>query len=166
MKTLVVIPCGKSKAWGRQPKKLRLPVPARFAYHGAPFLVNRRYAETLAAQPGNAWVILSAKYGFLWPEEKIDRPYEVTFNNPETGPISCGELRQQAWDKGLIRFPRVVGLGGPEYRAALEAAFAGTECVLEFPFAGLSIGKAMKAALQEAAAVSGPPIKITGLVNV
>lgn len=166
MKTLVVIPCGKSKAWGRQPKKLRLPVPARFAYHGAPFLANRRYAEALAAQPGNAWVILSAKYGFLHPNDTIPEPYNVTFNNPSTGPISPASLQEQVRSKRLVQFRWVIGLGGPEYRGALESAFTGSGCVLEFPFAGMPVGKAMRAALRAASVITTPPIKITGLVNV
>ena len=38
----------------------------------------------------------------------------------------------------------VIGLGGKEYRAALEEAFAGTSANLRFPFSGLPIGKAME----------------------
>ena len=39
----------------------------------------------------------------------------------------------------------VIGLGGKEYRQAIEAAFTGTGARLRFPFAGLQIGKAMQA---------------------
>ena len=46
---------------------------------------------------------------------------------------------------GLDHYPEVVGLGGREYRAAVEAAFAGTPVALDFPFSGLPIGKAMGA---------------------
>ena len=57
--TLVIVPCGKSKIWDRDPDAG--PTAARAAYVGSPFKVNREYAETF----GEAWVILSAKYGFL-----------------------------------------------------------------------------------------------------
>jgi len=37
--------------------------------------VNREYAEHF----GDRWVILSAKYGFLNPEDTIEGTYNVTF---------------------------------------------------------------------------------------
>jgi hypothetical protein len=46
---------------------------------------------------------------------------------------------------GLDRYAEVVGLGGKEYRAAVEGAFRGTAVALRFPFSGLPIGKAMGA---------------------
>ena len=52
--------------------------PAADAYTGAPFTVNREYAEA----SGGDWVILSAKYGFLRPTDIIPGPYEVTFKVP------------------------------------------------------------------------------------
>jgi hypothetical protein len=103
--------------------------------------VNRQYAE---ASDGD-WVILSAKYGFLRPTDLIPGPYEVTFKNPSTGPIAIDALRDQVRQMGLDRYAEVVGLGGKEYRAAIEGAFRGSESTLQFPFAGLPIGKAMGA---------------------
>jgi hypothetical protein len=46
---------------------------------------------------------------------------------------------------GLDRYSEGIGLGGKEYRVAVEAAFAGTSVALSFPFSGLPIGKAMGA---------------------
>lgn len=79
---LVVIPCGRSKVWDRHPDSG--PVPAAEAYTGAPFALNRRYAERF----GNAWVILSAKYGFVAPTFLIIGPYEVSFKHPASYPIA------------------------------------------------------------------------------
>ncbi len=73
MRTLVVVPCGAKKIWSEQPSLGA--VRAAEAYVGVPFRVNRAYAEVV----GDAWVILSAKYGFLAPDELLDGPYEVTF---------------------------------------------------------------------------------------
>lgn len=76
----------------------------------------------------------------------------MTFNKRKTGPISVEALRQQVAEQDLGRFQRVVGLGGIEYRKALEGAFAGTPVTLDFPFAGLPLGYALQAtkrALQE-----------------
>lgn len=39
----------------------------------------------------------------------------------------------------------IIGLGGKEYRAAIELAFAGVPARLCFPFSGLPIGRAMQA---------------------
>lgn len=136
---LVIVPCGRSKVWSKHPDAG--PTPAVKAYTGAPFTVNREYGEA----SGGDWVILSAKYGFLRPTDIIPGPYEVTFKVPATEPISVEALRSQIREMGLDRYTDVVGLGGKEYLAAIEAAFRGTAGTLQFPFSGLPIGKAMGA---------------------
>ncbi len=139
-KTLVVVPCGQGKIWDKYPKLGA--VAARDAYTGAPFKVNREYAERF----GDRWVILSAKYGFVSPDFSISGSYNVTFKRRATGPITSGELRKQVEELGLGKYERVIGLGGKEYREMICAAFEDTPSRLCFPFAGLPIGKAMGAA--------------------
>jgi hypothetical protein len=136
---LVIVPCGKAKIWAKHPRAG--PAVAADAYVGAPFSVNRRYAERM----GGDWVILSAKYGFLRPANAVPGPYETTFKRRSTNPIGPAALREQVEQMGLGRYDEVIGLGGKEYRAAIEAAFEGTRVRLSFPFAGLPIGKAMAA---------------------
>jgi hypothetical protein len=70
---LVVVPCGKSKSWDREPN--RGPVSANEAYTGPPFQLHRRYAEHF----GDAWVVLSAKYGFIAPDCSTSEPYGCPF---------------------------------------------------------------------------------------
>jgi hypothetical protein len=111
-------------------------------YIGPPFTVNREFAESC----GGDWVILSAKYGFLRPTDIIPGPYEVTFKVPSTRPIAVETLMEQVTRMGLDQYAEVIGLGGKEYRAAIESAFRGTRASLEFPFSGLPLGKAMAAA--------------------
>ena len=135
--TLVIIPCGRAKIWDKSPDAG--PVPAPHAYIGAPFTVNRRYAEA----SGSEWVILSAKYGFLRPTDLVPGPYEVTFKRPASNPVGVAVLQDQVRQMQLDRYAEVVGLGGKEYRTAVEAAFAGLAVRLRFPFTGLPIGKAM-----------------------
>jgi hypothetical protein len=94
---------------------------------------------------GGDWVILSAKYGFLRPADVVLGPYETTFKRRSTNPIGPVALREQVEHMRLGRYDEVIGLGGKEYRAAIEAAFEGTRVQLSFPFAGLPIGKAMAA---------------------
>jgi len=48
----------------------------------------------------DSYVILSAKYSFLFPDEVIPENYDVTFKDPKTKPVSVGELRRQAIKKG------------------------------------------------------------------
>ncbi len=137
--TLVVVPCGQGKIWDRYPKTG--PVAARDAYTGAPFRVNRQFAEKF----GDQWTILSAKYGFVSPDFVIPGPYAVTFKSRRTNPISVAALGEQVREQGLGQFQVVIGLGGKEYVQAIRAAFASWPTRLVFPFAGLAIGKMMQA---------------------
>ncbi len=68
---LVIVPYGRAKVWDRHSDA---GSTAAAANTGAPFTVNRRYAE----QTGGDWGILSAKYGFLRATDLIPGPYEVT----------------------------------------------------------------------------------------
>ena len=136
---LIVVPCGQRKIWDIDPG--RGPTPARDAYVGPPFKVNRNYAEKFA----DRWVILSAKYGFIDPNFVIPVPYNVSFKKPSTRPLSAELLRNQVRAKSLGAFQLIIGLGGKEYRHAVRNAFAGLPVSVQFPFAGLPIGKAMRA---------------------
>ena len=136
---LVVVPCGLAKIWDKEPG--RGPTPAREAYTGAPFVVNRAYAE----RHGDAWAILSAKHGFVAPDEPIPGPYNVTFKRRSPEVIPAATLREQVRARRLDRYETVIGLGGREYQAAIRAAFEGTPVRLTFPFAGLPIGRMMQA---------------------
>ena len=146
---LVIVPCGKAKIWDRHPEAG--PTPARDAYIGSPFIVNRRYAERFASR----WVILSAKYGFIDPGFVMPGPYDVTFKRRGAELIGAASLRAQVAELVLAVFPTVVVLGGKEYRQAAEQAFAGIQTRLRFPFAGLSPGRAMRAS--NAAIARGDP---------
>jgi len=134
---LIIVPCGSAKIWKEQPNQG--PTPAREAYIGAPFAVNREFAEKHA----DRWVILSAKYGFIDPDFVIPETYEVTFKKASTNPISVERLAEQVQELGLTRFDRVIGLGGHDYRRAIVAAFDSVPVKLEFPTAGMPLGKSM-----------------------
>jgi hypothetical protein len=138
-KTLVIVPCGRSKIWDKYPRMEECP--ARRAYIGSPFKVNREYAREF----GDAWVILSAKFGFVFPDFKIPGPYEVTFKKPSTCPITVPELKKQIRRLKLDHFDLVIGLGGSDYRKAIQEAFSQFSPTLSFPYAGLSLGVGMGA---------------------
>lgn len=136
---LVIVPCGKSKIWDKQ--RDRGPTRAADAYIGTLFTLNRAYAERL----GDRWIILSAKYGFVLPDFEIPETCKVTFNDKKSGPITPQALRRQVAEREWHRHALIVGLGGKAYRHAIEAAFAPFAVRMDFPFAGLPIGKMMGA---------------------
>ena len=136
---LVIVACGKLKIWDKYPDAG--PTAAAYAYIGPPFKLNRRYAE----RAGGDSMVLSAKHGFLRPTDMVPGPYNTTFKLPSTDPIAVAALREQVRQMGLDGYGEVIGLGGKEYRAAIEAAFEGTHARPSFPFAGLPIGKSMGA---------------------
>ena len=130
--SLIIVPCGKAKIWSKV--NTSSSFPAKNAYIGTPFVVNRKYAEA----KGKRWVILSAKYGYIDPDTMI-RDYDETFKDPTPSTITVETLKKQIADKQLERYTHVIGLGGKEYRAMIQKSFAGTSCRLEFPFADFSL---------------------------
>lgn len=119
MNTLCVVPCGKTKIWDRQPA--RGATPAREVYIG-PFASGaRRYAERFYPA---AWVVLSAKYGFLLPDDVVPGPYEVSFLKPGPDVLSVEALREHVRARGLAGFEEIVVVAGRKYVEAVSAAFA------------------------------------------
>lgn len=139
MSTLVIVPCGKRKIWDRYPSAGS--TMAEDVYVGAPFKVNREYAEKY----GSRWVVLSAKYGFIDPDFIIPRNYDVTFKDPTTKPISIRELKEQIKQKNLDGFDTVIALGGRDYAEVVHRAFSDSKVWIKAPVAGLQLGYAMGA---------------------
>jgi len=118
MKTLCIVPCGNRKIWDKNPNAG--PAKARCVYVG-PFAKKcREYAEKFYP---SSWCILSAKYGFLFPDDTVPSSYNVSFNNKSTNPISLNELSNQIIEKGLNTFDRIVVLGGKNYVNMIKAVF-------------------------------------------
>lgn len=135
---LVIIPCGSAKIWSKVTTSSSYP--AKKAYIGSPFVVNRKYAEST----GNRWMILSARYGYIDPDTMI-QDYDETFKAVTPQTITVNALKKQIEEKLLTRYSTILGLGGMEYIAMIRKSFAGTPCHLEFPFAGLPLFKYMPA---------------------
>jgi len=122
MKVLCVVPCGNKKIWNKKPNIG--PQRARNVYIG-PFASKcREYAERFYP---SSWVILSAKYGFLFPDDVVPGPYNISFNDKNTNPITVKELRSQAKDKGLCNYERIVVLGGKNYTQIIKDIFQNKE---------------------------------------
>jgi hypothetical protein len=120
MSILCIVPCGKAKIWDKYPNAG--PQKAKDVYRGPFSRKCEGYAECFYK---GFWCILSAKYGFLFPDEIIPESYECTFNDPATKPIQTHELRQQIIEKNLLYFDTIVVLGGRNYSNQVKMAFLG-----------------------------------------
>jgi hypothetical protein len=136
MKKLAIVQCGDKKIWKENPNIG--PVAAKDAYTSPYFQKNKAYAQKI----GDHWMVLSAKYGFLEPDTKIEK-YNVSFKKKKTNPITCEELKKQVIHMRLDRFDEIIVLGGKEYLQATEEAFRDMDCTISAPFKGLPIGKRM-----------------------
>jgi len=118
-KVLCIIPCGNRKIWDKNPNAG--PTRARDVYIG-PFAKKcKEYAEKFYP---SSWCILSAKYGFLFPDDIVPGPYNVTFNDKRTNPISVEELSKQVKEKGLDKYEEILVLGGKKYVSMVRKVFS------------------------------------------
>lgn len=143
---LCVVPCGSLKIWSKNPNAG--PTKARDVYVGQFAKTCIEYAEKFYP---NSYVILSAKYGFLFPDELIPEDYNVTFNDPKTNPIGVEELRKQAEEKELTKYDEIVVVAGNNYVNIVKKVFAGKK--IATPLKGLGgmgpMISAMKKAIRE-----------------
>ena len=143
---LCIVPCGKQKIWDKDPNAG--PTKARDVYIGPFAKTCIEYAEKFYP---NSYVILSAKYGFLFPDEIVPENYNVTFNDPKTNPITVEELRKQAERKGLTNYDEIVVLAGSNYVEIVKKVFTGKRIIT--PLRGLRgmgpMMSAMKKAIRE-----------------
>jgi hypothetical protein len=110
MSTLCIVPCGNRKIWDEIPNAG--PTQARYVYIG-PFAKKcSEYAERFYP---DSWCILSAKHGFLFPDDIVPGSYNVSFNDRRSNPITTTELSQQVKEKKLDRYGEIVILGGRSY---------------------------------------------------
>jgi hypothetical protein len=128
MKELCIIPCGKRKIWDKNPEAG--PTKARYVYIGNYASKCREYAEKFYT---GSWCILSAKYGFLFPDDIIPGPYNVTFNDKKTNPVTIEELREQIKSKRLDSYDKYIVIGGKNYVDITEILFHNKN--LQYPLA-------------------------------
>lgn len=120
MRALCVVTCGKKKIWDLDPSAG--PMMARDVYVG-PFVGKCiAYAEMFHPE---SWCILSAKYGFLWPDDMVPGPYDVSFLKPGSNTIRDEELISQIRSKGLDDCKSIIVLGGRTYANIVRRCFSG-----------------------------------------
>jgi hypothetical protein len=148
---LVIVSCVAKKIWDVD-ASAPIHCPAGAAYVSPFFGKNRAYAQMF----GEAWCVLSAKFGFLMPDENVEN-YNATFKLRSPDLVTVGRLKEQISAKNLDRFQRVQVLGGKEYVQRVRAAFAGSIVDVATPLAGFRIGEAMhrvQTAVDEATVMS------------
>jgi len=122
MKTLCIVPCGNKKIWDKNPKAGS--TKAKYVYIG-PFAKKcREYAMRFYP---SSWCILSAKYGFLFPNDIVPGLYNVRFNDRKTNPITTKELSAQVKEKELDSYGQIVILGGKNYVEMANKVFSSKE---------------------------------------
>ncbi|GAA4726819.1 DUF6884 domain-containing protein [Brevibacillus fulvus] len=137
MKRLCIIPCGAKKIWDKQPAAG--PTRADQAYLSPFHQACQGYARAFFTD----WLILSAKHGFLLPDDQVPGNYDVSFGSGHPETISAEQLRTQATEKGLYQFDQLVILGGKKFRPIVAAVFPQTPA--DFPLQGCpGIGKMLQ----------------------
>lgn len=145
MKTIVLVGCGKDK--------LSHPAKVKDMYTGPLFKKARAYAERI----GDSWWILSAKYGLLGPDEKIE-PYDETlakkpkkerhwWNVNVRNSISCNLLQWIEVSGPNVRCvpAKFVCLAGEPYLEFFEISPEIRKCcIIEKPLAGMGIGQRLQ----------------------
>lgn len=135
MSHLYIVPCSATKA-----RTLAAgPMPARDAYTGQAFRMARHQMERRKLK----WCILSAHYGFIWPDTKIEH-YDVkmTTVTPQTPWFDCfGEITNRQYGR-LMSATQITVLGSRLYSDAAAVLLDRPVCA---PLAGLSIGRLLSA---------------------
>lgn len=126
-KRLCITPCGKKKIWDKHPEAG--PSVARDVYCGAFANTCQAYADSFF----DAWVVLSAKHGFLWPDDVVGENYDLAFDSKSEQVITPAQLRQQIIEKQLDQYAEIVVLGGKKYERVVRAIFDEPANSLQFP---------------------------------
>ncbi|WP_063860195.1 DUF6884 domain-containing protein [Paenibacillus sp. Soil724D2] len=112
---LCIIPCGSAKIWDKETNQG--PTQAQFVYTGVFAVACQNYAKAFFED----WMILSAKHGFLFPEDVIPESYNVSFIKLSEETISLESLKVQAIHKGFYDYQEIVVLGGKHYVNRISA---------------------------------------------
>ncbi|MGH0432335.1 DUF6884 domain-containing protein [Bacillus hominis] len=128
MKRLCIIPCGKKKIWDKYPDYGE--VEAKDVYI-SPF---GKACQAYAAEFFENWVILSARHGFLRPNDIVKEDYDLAFDSKSDEIISIEQLKQQMIDKSLLQFDEIVLLAGKKHKKVVTKLYS--EEVITYPLEG------------------------------
>jgi hypothetical protein len=138
MGELCIVACGKKKIWDKDTSAS--PAKSKELYTG---IFTRKCIEYAEKYYKKSYYILSAKHGFLHPEEIVETPYTECFHLRETNPITKEALLLQLKDKKLDECEKIIILGSKYYTMMMKDLF--TEKEVMNPLKGcLGIGEMMK----------------------
>ncbi|WP_163654301.1 DUF6884 domain-containing protein [Listeria sp. PSOL-1] len=147
---MLIIPSGKPKIWDKNPDYG--PTRAKYAYTGTFHCLAKTYAEMFSPDD---YLILSPKYGFLYPEDWVKKTYDVRFtlNGVNQHTISLADLKKSWQEKTAQRkIAEIIMIGGKKYLPLMEQVLA-AKIKISLPLAGSSgIGimqQKLKKAIQE-----------------
>jgi len=112
---ICIIPCGSKKIYDVNP--FIKDVTADKLYVGSFHSLCKRYSKYISDE----YCILSAKHGFIFPEDIIEENYNVTFNDKKTNPISIQTLKQQLFK--FEKYNSIICLCGRRYHDIIESVF-------------------------------------------
>lgn len=124
---LCILPCGMKKIWDVAPEAG--PTAARSAYVGSLHKACRNYAEAFCDQ----WVILSAKHGFLLPDDIVPGNYDLGFQHKDQVIVTVEQLKRQLAEKRLDRYSDVIVLGGRKLVRVLSDVLDPGACTVHLP---------------------------------
>jgi hypothetical protein len=126
-------------------------VSASEAYTGSFASTARSYAVRFYPE---VWIVLSAKYGFLWPTDLVAAPYNVSFSRRRDPVISDLHLRDQVERLVLNRFNEIVVIAGRGNALAVQRALADVSGVkIRWPLEGSRNMGSMIAKMKRASAM-------------
>jgi len=139
LSTIVLVGCSAAKAAG--------PRPARDLYLSHMFFLARAYAE----RHGDQWFILSAQYGLVEPDERLE-PYDRRLQDLDRADRrEWGEVIADELGRRTQRGDRLIVLAGRSYVDPWRDLVGRTLALtVEEPLAGLGVGQRLhwlKAAL-------------------
>ncbi|EOS8268469.1 TPA: DUF6884 domain-containing protein [Bacillus cereus] len=128
MGRLCIIPCGKKKIWDKYPDYG--PMEAKDVYI-SPF---GKACQAYATMFFESWVILSAKHGFLRPNDIVLENYDLAFDSKSDKVISIEQLQKQMVDKSLLQFDEIVLLAGKKHKKVVTKLYP--EGMITYPLEG------------------------------
>lgn len=128
MKRLCIIPCGKKKIWDKYSNYG--PMEAKDVYI-SPF---GKACQAYATMFFENWVILSAKHGFLRPNDIVLENYDIAFDSKSDEVISIEQLQKQMVDKSLLQFDEIVLLAGKKHKKVVTKLYP--EEMITYPLEG------------------------------
>ncbi|MDR2993290.1 DUF6884 domain-containing protein [Bacillus cereus] len=128
MKRLCIIPCGKKKIWDKYSDYG--PMEAKDVYI-SPF---GKACQAYATMFFENWVILSAKHGFLRPNDIVLENYDLAFDSKSDEVINIEQLQKQMIDKNLLQFDEIVLLAGKKHKKVVTKLYP--EEMITYPLEG------------------------------